>query len=230
MSTAIVWLRQDLRLMDNPALYYAAKENDDVILLYILDETLPWKLGDAQRWWLHHSLHALQVQLKKQQITLTLKRGNSHDIIIDLCKTYPISRIYWNRCYEPATIARETTLKKTLDQQGIKAQSYNGSLLREPWEILNKQGGYFKIFSAFWKNYVRQPPEINLLPAPSLQQKTRLASENLDMWKLLPTKPNWASGFHLLWQPGELSAQKKLKRFIADLLKRFCRHIYTLEK
>ena len=53
----IYWMRQDLRLMDNPALT-AAVNNGPIIPIYILDEESPkeHKLGQSSRLWLHHSL------------------------------------------------------------------------------------------------------------------------------------------------------------------------------
>ncbi|MDB6080750.1 MAG: deoxyribodipyrimidine photolyase, partial [Chlamydiia bacterium] len=56
----IVWLRNDFRLCDHPALFYAAEKKRPLILLYIHtppNET-PHKLGGASSWWLHYSLEA----------------------------------------------------------------------------------------------------------------------------------------------------------------------------
>jgi len=60
----IFWFRQDLRIFDNPGLYKAAA-NGEVMAIYILDdENLnDSKIGGASRWWLHHSLSALNKSL-----------------------------------------------------------------------------------------------------------------------------------------------------------------------
>ena len=65
-APAIVWLRQDLRLADNPALAAAAETNRPLALLYILDDETPgrWRIGGASRWWLHHSLIELAKALE----------------------------------------------------------------------------------------------------------------------------------------------------------------------
>ena len=56
----ILWFRQDLRLSDQAAVSAAAAEGP-VIPVYVLDDAAPrqWKIGGAQRWWLHHSLQSL---------------------------------------------------------------------------------------------------------------------------------------------------------------------------
>ena len=61
-NTVIMWFRQDLRLSDNPALLKAI-ELGSVLPVFILDEGNDWPLGEASRWWLHHSLCALNESL-----------------------------------------------------------------------------------------------------------------------------------------------------------------------
>lgn len=224
MSTAIVWFRQDLRLTDHPALHHAAREHDDVILLYILDDSTPWPMGRAQRWWLHHSLIALQKQLKKSQLILTLKYGNAHHILSSLCKTHKVTSVYWNRCYEPFIIERDTKIKKNLKNSGVDVHTYNGNLLHEPWEILNKQGTHFKVFTPFLKKSFLMPIEYTIYPKPLIKQQTLIDSDVLDSWKLLPTKPNWASDFDTLWTPGELGSQQQLDHFIENDLQEYSRN------
>lgn len=214
MSTAIVWFRQDLRLSDNPALYYAAKENHSILPLYILDESL----GKAQQWWLHQSLFSLQKQFKKYGVPLLLKRGNALAILKELCEKKEISAIYWNRCYEPAAIKRDREVKEKLTAQGIKVQSYKGNLLHEPWEVKNKQGSFFKVFTPFWNKLALEPMPMDLLPVPILKAAFSCETDVLDQWKLQPKKPNWAMGLEEAWKPGERQAQKMLDHFISELL------------
>ena len=56
-APSLYWLRQDLRLADNPALSAAAAQGP-VIFLHVLEDQSPgeWRMGGATRWWLHHSL------------------------------------------------------------------------------------------------------------------------------------------------------------------------------
>ncbi|MEL0206836.1 MAG: deoxyribodipyrimidine photo-lyase, partial [Alphaproteobacteria bacterium] len=63
-SPTIHWFRQDLRLSDNPALCAAAAAGA-VVPIYILDDETAGqdRMGSASRWWLHHSLAALNLAL-----------------------------------------------------------------------------------------------------------------------------------------------------------------------
>jgi len=221
MSNAIVWFRQDLRLADNPAVANACRHHKKIIPIYILDDfTAP--LGGAQRWWLHHSLISLQVDLKKINLDLCLRQGKPLDILTQLVQTYAIDTVYWNRCYEPEVIARDTLIKQTLQKIGINVVSSNGSLLLEPWQITNASGHFFKVFTPFWRACLKQmmiPAEHKRLHVP---ETLDVKSDSLDDWQLLPNQPNWAEKFEFHWRPGEEGAQEKLVDFIQHGLKGYC--------
>jgi deoxyribodipyrimidine photo-lyase len=52
-------------------------------------------------------------------------------------------------------------------------------------------------------------------PAPAVTwARDPIASEKLDSWGLLPSRPDWAKGFEPLWQPGEKGAQALLEQFL----------------
>ena len=151
----IVWFRQDLRLNDNPAFIEAYNNGDAIIPLYIYDETTS-VLGGAQKWWLHHSLLSLDKSLQAYGLSLVLRKGHALSIILELSEQVAVEGVYWNRCYEPQAIERDKQIKSTLLQKGISAISFNGSVLHEPWTIKNKSGHYFKVFTPYWKECLKQ--------------------------------------------------------------------------
>ncbi|QLZ67873.1 deoxyribodipyrimidine photo-lyase [Legionella sp. PC1000] len=220
MSTAIVWFRQDLRCGDNPALFTACKTHPSIIPLYILEN--PGELlGGAQGWWLHHSLSCLQKTLKKHGLDLLLKKGEPLPILKKIIEYYEITEIYWNRCYEPASIERDKHITKELSSLGIKVNSFNGSLLNEPWTIKNKSGEYFKVFTPFWKQCLQHMEIPNALTIHNWPDSPTVTSEPIAEWSLLPEKPNWAKRFPEFWEPGEIGALKKLDFFVQHHLQNY---------
>lgn len=218
MSTAIMWFRQDLRCTDNTALAQACNQHQTVIPLYILDNQAPRPMGSAQKWWLHHSLLSLQQNLLNYGLKLRLIKGNALNNLSQLIDQQPISAVYWNRCYEPDSIARDQTIKAALKLRGIIVKSFNGSLLNEPWTMQTQAGNYFKVFTPYWKQALKQlviPDAISL--TQSLPPMTE-DGECLDDWNLLPKKPDWAYEFPRYWQPGEAGAMEKLEDFIRGRL------------
>lgn len=214
--TTLLWFRQDLRLRDNPALVAAVKRGQ-VIPIYVLDDETAgkWAMGGASRWWLHHSLTSLAKDFAVYGVPFLFRRGNAAEIIPQAVRDVGADAVMWNRCYEPTFIKRDKHLKNILKEVGAHVESFNASLLHEPWEIANKQGGYFKVFTPYWKHCLSLPAPMLPLPIPALSPvQVDVQSDRLEDWGLLPTKPDWAGGLRDTWQVGEAGAHARLQDFL----------------
>ncbi len=192
MSTALIWFRQDLRCRDNPALIAACQNHQKLIPLYIKEMNPVLSMGEAQRWWLYHSLSSLRKELNQVHLDLYLREVEPLTLLKELVIHYQVEAVYWNRCYEPMHIARDQRIKAELKSLGIKVISSNGSLLHEPWEICNQNGSYFKVFTPYWRHCLRQmqvnvPEQVSQWPL-----KQSIDSQSLEEWDLLPSNPNLA--------------------------------------
>lgn len=216
--SAIFLFRNDLRLSDNQALHAAANTSLDLILIYILDETHQRPLGGAARYWLHHSLISLQKSLAKQNLLLTFFRGDTQKILIKIIKQYPITHVFANHADEPDQILLENQLAILFKKSTIHFEIHHSNLLIEPDKMKNQSGEYFKVFTPFYKKFLKEfKIEIPLGKIKNIQQKTKVIGDDITAWELLPTKPNWSQGFSL-WEIGEQSAEKKLKNFLTNEL------------
>jgi deoxyribodipyrimidine photo-lyase len=218
---AIVWLRDDLRVADNPALDAAARRGLPVIVVYVLDDGSDGSrpLGAASRWWLHHSLASLANDLEAIGGRLTLRRGDAAAEITSLAEETHAGAIYWNRRY---TAARDTDadLKHALRARGLDVQSFQANLLFEPWTVTTGEGNPYKVFTPFWRACEeRESPREPLVAPGHLASPGALpASDDLADWELLPTKPDWAGGLAERWEPGEASAHRTLEEFATSHL------------
>jgi deoxyribodipyrimidine photo-lyase len=206
--TSILWLRQDLRLHDQAALVAAAAEGA-VIPVYVLDDETPgpWAIGGAQRWWLHHSLAALDKALRAAGSRLVLRRGRAEAVLTELAEAEgaPIHAI---RHAEPwwAKVER---------QLGDRLTLHDGNQLVPLDSLRTGSGSAFKVYSAFWRALSAQMPPPPACPAPKHIEAPKHwpKSERLEDWDLLPTKPDWSTGFGEAWTPGEAEAFAKAKAF-----------------
>ena len=218
-SPTIVWLRDDLRLGDNPALTAAAERGEPVVLVYILDEESPGirPLGAASRWWLHNSLAALGERL-------VLRRGAAEQVLPALVAETGAGAVFWNRRYGAAREI-DARLKARLRGDGLHVQSFQANLLVEPWTLTTGSGGPYRVFTPFWKAarelQFRQPLPVpegldGLIPTGSIGDK-------LDSWGLLPSHPDWADGLRESWHPGEAGAHEQLESFVDERLEDYHR-------
>lgn len=221
-STAAVihWFRQDLRLFDNPALAAAAADGRPVVPVYVLDDASPgsWRLGAASRWWLHHSLQALQDALAKQGSRLVLRRGPADEMIAAVAKEVGARLIVTSRQYEPWAASLEQRLLSRLAEQGATLRRYAGRLLAEPESIGTEAGAPYRVFTPFWRTLQAKCEPAAPIPAPaSLRAPHRWpASDKLASWRLRPTQPDWARAFKPVWQPGHVGAARRLCDFLDD--------------
>lgn len=207
--TTIVWFRQDLRLRDNPALADASKRGS-VVPVFILDNTdMAWPPGAASLWWLHHSLEALRKDLG----ALSFYRGDPLTLLPKLVEEAEASGVVWNRCYEPHAVKRDTALKERLKKAGIEAQSFNASLLNEPWDTKTGSGGPYKVFTPYWRAAQAREFAAPVAKPKRIDAKPLASSESLSDWHLLPSNPNWAKGFSEHWTPGEQGALDRFEQF-----------------
>jgi deoxyribodipyrimidine photo-lyase len=208
----IVWLRDDLRLADNPALSAAALRGEPVVLVYVLDEVSPGirPLGGASRWWLHHSLTALTAAVGG---ALVLRRGAAEEVIPAIVAETGAGAVYWNRRYS-ASREIDARLKTRLRADGLEVQSFQANLLHEPWTVTTGDGNPYRVFTPFWRACLALPVRAPL-PAPDLSFADA-RSDALDAWGLLPTRPDWAQGLRESWTPGEAAAHARLEEFLEE--------------
>ena len=211
-----MWFRRDLRLDENPALAAAhAASNGQVICLYILEDTTDGRaLGGASKWWLDKSLRALRDSIESIGGTLVFRAGDSKSVIDEIVTQTGVKSVFWNRRYEEAGRDIDAAIKTHLKAMNVHAESFNGSLLTEPWTQTTGSGGYYKVYSPYWRavqaNYQMPTP----IPTPEHLRQVPVVSDDLEAWALHPSKPDWSEGFDSSWQPGEVGAKSRLTRFL----------------
>ena len=222
----ICWFRRDLRLKDNPALRAAADTGQPVIPLYILDAESEGVRpdGGAKKWWLDKSLKSLGRDIEACGGQLVLRRGKTGAVIEALLNETGAEGVFWNRQYEKALIDRDSVIKDMLKARGITAESFNGSLLTEPWTIETNSGGYYKVFTPYWKAVRASYSAPEAIDAPNTLDGGDVASDDLADWGLHPTQPDWSEGFDPVWTPGESGALKRLDGWLKDGLAQYDDH------
>jgi deoxyribodipyrimidine photo-lyase len=223
-APSLVWLRDDLRLDDNPALVAGAADGP-VVALYVSDDSgkSGRPLGGAARWWLHHSLTDLTASLASHGVTFILRQGDPSVIVPQVARAIGAISVHWNRRYYAWSKPLDAAIKQSLVNAGVKVESHKGNVLTEPWEIKTGSGGSFKVFTPFfraatpscdsWASFALDTPKFAAFTPETCE------SDKLANWNLLPTKPNWATGLAAMWTPGEDGAKANLDKFLDAGLK-----------
>lgn len=222
MPIALVWFRNDLRLDDNPALRAAVDGGYTPVPVYIHapGEGGDWRPGAASDVWRHRSLAALDRELRQRGSRLRLFAGPSLPTLQTLVSAIGASAVFWNRRYEPVYEQRDTGIKQKLRAQGLHTESFNGSVIFEPWTLATKQGTPYKVFTPFWRAALADWRQVDIWQAPASLPVTDIGPEGLALDALkLAANPSWDRHFWEHWQPGASGAQAALETFIEGALR-----------
>tara|TARA_Y100000996_G_scaffold65319_1_gene44170 strand:+ start:1331 stop:2632 length:1302 start_codon:yes stop_codon:yes gene_type:complete len=101
MNKAIYWFRKNLRINDNPSLYNAIKENDEVICIYIKNYSIYnpsgidiGNMGSFRKKFLDESIIDLKKNLKKAGIDLYIFDGDTLEVFQEIKSEYSSKKIY----------------------------------------------------------------------------------------------------------------------------------------
>jgi deoxyribodipyrimidine photo-lyase len=223
VSPVILWLRQDLRLHDNPALVLAAASRRPVIPVYmhVPAEEGTWPLGGAAQYWLNHALlHLSQALESKLGSKLLILSGESSlDLLLQLIVESGATAVCFNRVYEPWKISRDALIAEVLSENGVTVCSNKGVVLFEPLEVIPDTDerlmygfgsvGFF--LNACDGHDIEEPlpPPNKALRAPKhWPLAMRVEQLGLDVLPLRPdgTEIDWAAGIREFWGFGEDAA------------------------
>jgi deoxyribodipyrimidine photo-lyase len=221
-APTLVWIRNDLRLHDNPAIFEAVLRGGPVVLFYVFDENFQSELvpGGASRVWLEHSLEAFGREAKRRGFVWLIREGNPVDIIKALTLESKATHLYWNRRYEPEGVRADKEIEEVLGQEGMIIHTFRGNLIAEPWQLTNKKGKPFQVFTPFWQAFKNAALDTSEAPssypeAPCMESLHSLSVQELP---LTPKLLSWPKSLASHWQPGEEAALARLEQFCENCL------------
>ena len=223
-APAIVWFRKDLRIQDNPCLFAALESNRRIIPVFIWDEGAggAWKFGAASRWWLHHALLDLSKSIRNLGGQLLLLRGKAEEVIPRLARELGAKQVYYGRTYDPSGIETQAKVEDALDQASIDSQSFNSSLLQEPWETKNGSGKPFQVFTPYWRKsrqiIYREP--LHYDPTKLLFASLPTPKTNPDDLDLLPHHP-WHHKLCQHWEVTEEAGHRMIRRTVEEVTRSY---------
>lgn len=153
---AIVWLRRDLRLHDNAALYHALKSPYPVLPLFIFDKNILDKLedrDDARVTFIHQTLTALEQELQKLNSSLLVEYNTPVEAWTTVLQKYQVAEVYTNHDYEPYAIERDDKIKELLLAQGISFYTFKDQCIFEESEVVKDDGKPYTVFTPYSKKW-----------------------------------------------------------------------------
>lgn len=167
-QTVIFWFRRDLRLEDNAGLYYALRENKNVIPLFIFDTNILSELddkSDRRVTFIHQALEQLHQTLTAFGTSLLVLAGDP----VTLFKTLKPRVVYTNHDYEPYARKRDEEVEKILTRNGIGFKTYKDQVIFDKNEVLKDDGHPYTVFTPYSKKWKAQLNQFFLKSYPTQQ-------------------------------------------------------------
>ena len=162
MNICVFWFRRDLRLEDNAGLYYALKENENVLPIFIFDTTILDKLSDKSDKrvnFIYNTITSLNLQLNEHESSLQVYVGAPLTIFKEICAEHNITSVYANHDYEPSAIGRDSEIKKYLSEKNVSFNTYKDQCVFEKNEVVKDDGSPYTIFTPYsvkWKKKLNE--------------------------------------------------------------------------
>ncbi|MGD8203497.1 deoxyribodipyrimidine photo-lyase [Pantoea sp. FN0305] len=218
MATHLVWLRNDLRINDNSALWAACRQRDANVMALFIATPQQWRQHDMsprQADYIWHSLQLLQQALAAKGIVLHYYQcadfSASVDYLTAFCREQQVDALFYNYQYEFNERERDAATERRLTQQGITVQGFDDSVLLPPGSVRTGSQKMYKVFTPFSKAYL-QRLRISLpecLPAPEPRSQTLPQT----LPALAPFDYPRQAFDHQLFPPGEAAALQRLRAF-----------------
>jgi deoxyribodipyrimidine photo-lyase len=183
MTSALVWFRRDLRDFDHAALYHALKHSQSVYCVFVFDTTILDLLtdkADRRVEFIWESVRELKAALIAQGGDLIVLHGKAAELIPQLAQTLQVQALYVNRDYEPAAVARDATVRQTLQKVGIEFYAYKDQVIFEQDEVLSQAGKPYGVFTPYKNAHLKQLNDFYVKPYPVQRYIKHLAQPILN--------------------------------------------------
>jgi deoxyribodipyrimidine photo-lyase len=161
----VFWMRRDIRLHDNHALYQALNANFPVVPLFILDteilDELP--IDDPRLNLIWQALKSLNDTLENQGKRLLIQHGKPLDVFKSLIHDFDIHAVFSNEDYEPYAKSRDAEIAAFLKTKSVEFQQFTDQLIFHPEHVLKSDGTPYQVFTPYMKSW-RKAFQISKLP------------------------------------------------------------------
>jgi len=168
LEISICWLRRDLRLEDQAALYHALKGKNPVLLLFIFDSNILEKLpkNDARVTFIYQTIQHIKKNLQNQGSDLLVEFGRPEIVWPQIIANYNVKAVYANHDYEPYANERDDSLAEYLRSEQVEFNTYKDQVIFEKNEILKSDGTPYTVFTPFYKQWQAKLNDFYTRPYP----------------------------------------------------------------
>ncbi|MGB3620496.1 MAG: deoxyribodipyrimidine photo-lyase [Ketobacter sp.] len=220
-----MWFRNDLRILDNPALQAACSSGSKVLAIYLYtpDQHKLHHAGDTKLRFVLENVVSLRRDLEQAGITFAALRcttySDSVNTLVKLCKHHNVTRVFANREMELNEIRRDRSAQQALAAAGTELQFSHDQTLLKPGSVLTGAGTPFKVFSAFKRAWLKDISNCELTPFSAPKKQTPVEMDSTAEEEILSWAPKQPA--NQWWPAGSQVAQQQLDSFVQRSIEQY---------
>ena len=184
---ALIWFRNNLRILDNNILNKALQSNENIIAYYNFDSKFfksdRWGFNKTEKFrakFLIETIENLKKSLKTLNISLIIDQCSSSKGLIDVIKKYGINSLYYQKEWTDEEQKVEQNLINELPH-GFNLKSYYDQFLYHPEDIMIKPKEIPDVFSNFRKRIEKKIRVRECFSQPLKLDKSNLLNEDFEI-------------------------------------------------
>jgi len=223
---SLFWMRRDLRLRDNTALYAAAKESENVACAFVLDAHLlrGERVGPPIVQFFFDSLAELREALRAKQSDLALLEGDFATELIGFAKRIGADAVFYNTDTDPQAVARDRRVERALTDAGLAVHAFVDQVYFDANEVLAQTGKPYTVYTPYRRRWEALYHEHRKLPVPSEKAiaNTLLARTEIGETLAVPKPEAYGhTSSERYPRGGERAAHERLGEFIDEHAARY---------
>jgi deoxyribodipyrimidine photo-lyase len=176
----IFWFRRDLRIEDNVGLFHALNSAEEVLPIFIFDESILLQLpkDDARVSFIHEQLEKIQSELSTIGKSLAVFHGKPKEVFEKLISENKISAVYTNHDYEPYARNRDKELNQLFTAHAISFLTSKDQVIFEKSEVVKDDGTPYVVYTPYSKKWKENFKKIKLIHYPSEEKLNKISDCN----------------------------------------------------
>src|SRR5678815_4422160 len=165
LASALVWMRRDLRVLDQAALYHACRAARRVWCAFVFDRDIldPLPRADRRVEFIRESVVALSGALERlgegqgtPGVRPATRHGPAVTEIVELAQTLHVQAVYANHDDDPAALQRDAKVRGALADIGIALHTSKDHVVFERSEVLTLSGKPYSVYTPYKNAWLKK--------------------------------------------------------------------------
>ena len=215
----LVWLRNDLRITDNPALHHACKAGDSVAVVILTPGQ--WRdhddAGVKVGFWLSR-LGELATELAALNIPLKVLKCDVYSdipsVLTSLLSKLNCQSLWFNNEYPLNEQNRDAAVAEHCQKQSVKVTRYHADIILPPGSVTTQGNDIYKVFTPFSRTWRKQTiaSDFHVLAGPIKQPLLAIDSDSVQR-----RLKGWSLAYREdLWPVATKEVHQRLRQFVID--------------